>query len=186
MNYRLSLAALILLVAPMVKAQNRVGEIRDEDTRKIERRVEARNYTFFSFGPNQIAQVGNKKSGQHIAAGRLWEVSPHAAIKLLGEGAFNFTKPAASLFALTLGANGYLTPTDISPYLGLDFGYGGAMSDDDFAKDVAGWAGGVTLGVAFFRTSSVQMHLAARHLRIFSDNGRGQPSQTSIDLGVAF
>ena len=185
MNIRALLGLLSLAVlAQTAVAQERVGKIWDTD--RIQRRVEARDYSLFSFGPVQLGKVGVDDSGVSLSYGRLWETSPHAAIKLAAEGAFSFGDENASIALGSLGANFYLTDTEVSPYLGFELGYGAAATDVDGIDNVHGWAGGATLGVAFFRTSSVQMHVTARYVQIFADNKDGQPNYGSLGIGVAF
>ena len=161
-----------------------VGAIWDTD--KIQRRVEARDYSYFAFGPNTLNNVGVDSSGQSLVYGHIWETTPYAAIKLAAEGAFSFGDVDASILAGTLGANFYLTPSSVSPYVGFDFGYGAAASSDKNIDSVGGWAGGATVGVALFRTSSVQMHVQARYLQIFAKNDEGQPGYGMLGIGVAF
>ncbi|SMF64653.1 outer membrane beta-barrel protein [Pseudobacteriovorax antillogorgiicola] len=185
----MKLQAWILLGGLAVSAspslsKEKVGEIWDTD--RIQRRVEARNYSFFSFGPNAMNNMGVDDGGVSVTYGHIWETTPYAAIKLGAEGAFYFGDENASIAAGTLGANFYLTPTEVSPYVGFDLGYGAAATDVEGIDNVSGWAGGATVGVALFRTSSVQMHITARYLQIFTDNKKGQPSQGTLGLGVAF
>ena len=172
------------LVSVTAMAQDRVGEI--YDTGKIERRVEARNYNFFSFGPNSLDNLGAEGAGQSITYGHIWETTPHAAITAALDGGFNFGDVKASVVSGTLGANFYLTPTATSPYLGFGFGYGAAATEAEGIENVGGWAGKITAGVALFRTSSAQMHITGQYIQIFADNEEGQPSHGTISLGVAF
>lgn len=178
------LILVLVLVTPMVKAQDKVGNI--EDTTMMVRRVEARNYVSFAIGPSYLQRMGTEKSGQYAHLGYVWETTPFAAVKASTQGAFNFDDKNASILSGTLGANAYFTRTAVSPFVGFDFGYGLAATNDKELDTVHGWAGGLNLGIALFRTSTVQLHLTASYLKLFADPGKGQPSQRVISLGILF
>ncbi len=184
----LSLMSFLLLmtISQTSFAERKVGEITESESTAIKRRVEARNYTLFAFGPSNFSNMSQTYGAKSIMLGYLYEVNPYAAVTLKMEGGFQFEDKNESIIAGTLGGRGYFTPYDISPFLGADFGYGGAVSDDDDIDNVAGWAAGVSGGVVFFRTASVQLQLFVRHLVIFSDNKEGQPGHSSLNLGIAF
>lgn len=174
----------VLLIGCKSFAEEKIGEILDTD--RIKRRVEVRDYSFFSFGPTTMNNLGVSKSGQNLSYGHIWETTPYASVKLNLEGAFHFADVDASLIMGGLGANFYFTPTAMSPFAGFEFGYGAAASTADDIKNISGWAGALSFGVAMFRTSSVQLHVLTKYVQIFADNGEGQPSQANITLGVAF
>lgn len=174
------------LVSGAAFSEPRVGEIAEDETRRIQRRIEARDYSLFAFGPANLQNLAVDQTGQYLMYGHLWETTPHAAVKLAAEGAFSFGEPKASVVAGTLGANFYFTSTSISPFAGVDFGYGAAATEADDIDNVDGWAAGASLGVAFFRTSSVQMQIVGRYLQVFADNEAGQPAHGTLSLGVAF
>lgn len=180
----LALTGLTLTISSVFADSERVGEIRDTD--RIYRRVESRDYSFFSFGPSVFNNLDADNTGVGLAYGHIWETTTWAAVKASIDGAFHFEDTYASVVTGTLGANFYFTPSSISPYIGFELGYGGAVTDADEIDNVAGWAGGATLGLALFRTSSTQMHITARYLQIFKDNDEGQPSQATFGLGIAF
>ena len=180
------LAAIGVLAGPsaLATAKDKVGEI--WDTQKINRRVEARSYTYLGFGPNELGNLGTDGSGQSLSAAYLWETTPYAAIRAGIDFSMKTGDVDAAMTSGSLGAQFYLTPTAFSPYLGVDFGYGGAVSDADGIDNVGNWSLGAGLGVALFRTSSVQMHLSARYVQILEDNGKGRPHSRTLSLGVAF
>ena len=97
------LIALFSALTSTAFAKNRVGEITEEETRKIERRVEARNYTYFAFGPGMFTNMENDQAGQYVQLGYIWEATPYAAVKLTGEGGFNFEEGPPPPPAKTLG-----------------------------------------------------------------------------------
>ncbi len=183
-NKRLLTTLTVATIGTSALAQEKVGEIFDTD--RIERRVEARDYSFFSFGPNSLGNLEADGAGQSITYGHIWETTPYAGITLAADGGFNFGDVKASVISGTLGANFYLTPTALSPYVGFGFGYGAAASETKGIDNVGGWAGKASLGIAFFRTSSAQMHITAQYLHIFADNNKGEPNHASLSLGVAF
>ena len=173
-----------MLISSYVQAAEKVGEIFDTD--RIQRRIEARDYSYFAFGPGSLSNLGVDDGGGSLSYGHIWETTSWAAITANLDGAAAFGDTAASIVTGTLGANFYLTPTAVSPYLGFGFGYGAAASSADGVDSVASWAGGASLGVALFRTSSTQMHISGRYQTIFKKNDEGQPSQASLVLGIAF
>ena len=178
------LLALSFLIAPLGAHANEIGKV--YDTNKVSRRIEAKGFSLFSFGANALSNVGNSDVGQFLSFSQIWETTPYASIKAGVDAGFATGDVFASYTTLSLGPNFYLTATNLSPYIGFDFGIGGSTSEDKNIGNSFGWAGGLSAGVALFRVSSVQLHLQARYSAIFKTNKKGLPSSTSLGLGLAF
>jgi hypothetical protein len=70
-------------------------------------------------------------------------------------------------------------------------GYGGAQVQGNPAPqitttNVSGFSVGADFGLAFFRTSRVNMELALRVATIFANNSYGLPGQYGLRLNILF
>tara|TARA_B100001094_G_scaffold330139_1_gene394636 strand:- start:996 stop:1550 length:555 start_codon:yes stop_codon:yes gene_type:complete len=176
------LTAPLFLYSSVLLAEE-IGKIKDTDT--IKRRVEARSYSLYSFGGGSAKNMGGESSSKYLSYSHIWETTPFAAVKFNGEGSLQAGDTSSTFLAANLGINLFASASTYAPYIGLDFGYGAAPTQADGVDSVTGWAGGFSLGLAIFRTSSVQMHITARHARLFTSNQIGSPSISILTLGVA-
>lgn len=148
-----------------------------------------RKTTYFGFGPmrfNGLNTPANDPFGYYLATGMRLDVNDHAAMTLIGESSFNVRDDGRGsvVGALLLGGEYFFSGGDVSPFLGIDLGYGGAGGAD--VRSVFGFAGGARVGLMFFRSSSVQLSLALRHLTIFENNGNGVPGHSGLVVGANF
>ncbi|MCB0420212.1 MAG: hypothetical protein KDD61_04405 [Bdellovibrionales bacterium] len=164
----------------------RIGEITDKEVTEVSRRTETRHYTYFGLGPFGLTHLEAPGVGYYLSYGHLWEVTPNAAIKIMGEGSFVSSGETASLIALSGGANYYFSPDTTAFFIGADLGYGGAATTASGVDSVAGFALGATLGVTFFRTAATQMSLSLRAQTILAENQKGNPFQGGLILGFHY
>ncbi|MFA6549693.1 MAG: hypothetical protein WCT39_07205, partial [Candidatus Margulisiibacteriota bacterium] len=86
--------------------------------------------------------------------------------------------------AATIGSNFYLTPTNISPFVGLDFGFGLAKKPK-FSSDF-GFVVGASVGVAFFRTATAQLLLDLNVQTLLNKIDNSNPGKYSLGISVLF
>lgn len=160
-----------------------VGQISAEQTKTLQNRREAKRFSTAGFGPAGFGNIDERTPAYDIYAGRFWEVNKHAAIKALGEVASDFDR--ATMANVTLGANLYVLPTDISPYVGagMGMGYGAIPGDRAFGFNI-----GASLGALLFRTSNAQMNVEGNAQTMLSELGENDENLSvySARLGVLF
>ncbi len=160
-----------------------VGQIPAEQTKILQNRREAKRFSTAGFGPAGFGNIDERSPAYDIYAGRFWEVNKHAAIKALGEVASDFDR--ATMANVTLGANLYALPTDISPYIGagMGMGYGAIPGDRAFGFNL-----GASVGALLFRTSSAQMNVEGNAQTMLSELGESDENLSvySARLGVLF
>ena len=107
-------------------------------------------------------------------------------LKVITEGSFN-----GSAFFVNggLGANFFLSMTDISPYLAADFGAGAAKIDGGtvlVGQTVGGFVVGIGGGIQVFRTSATNLDLGFRAGFMLKSNDLGAPQVLTFRLGLYF
>ncbi len=168
------------------KASKKVGEITESEVTEVSRRTESKNYTYLALGPYALSNLGVSGAGYYFGYGKLWEVTPNAAIKFMAEWALRSKGETATFGTISGGANYFFTPDSTSFFVGADFGYGGAATTAPNLKSSSGFSIGLQAGVVFFRTASTQMSLTGRYVTIFEDNESGTPSMAGLSLGFHF
>ena len=168
-----------------VKRTIRVGDVQPQEEYTIKRRVLSLNTTYFGFGIGGFTNEDVTKTAYDFALGYNWEVTSHAAIRVLAEGAFagNFK---TTMDLGTLGLNYFFTHQDTSPYVGGGLGYGASASSESKATTVGGFAGAVSVGVMLFRTSSTHFDFNLSYSTIFANNTIGSPGLFAFRIGVLY
>jgi hypothetical protein len=113
-----------------------------------------------------------------------WEITAsHASVKLLYDGISNFG------FA-GLGGMYFFSDTDFSPVAEASLGYGAASASNTnlsyTPSSVSGFVGSLGGGVQFFRTSTINLEISAHYNLLLNKNELGNPSFTSLRLGLYF
>ncbi|OGJ85781.1 MAG: hypothetical protein A2268_13835 [Candidatus Raymondbacteria bacterium RifOxyA12_full_50_37] len=160
-----------------------VGDISNKEETQIARRITAKKYMALGLGPAGLWGVSSNRVAYLFHYAHYWEVAPWAAIKFKSDNVFNFSAPAFFL-AATIGSNFYLTRTNISPFLGFDFGLALAKKPDFDAA--FGFAAGGSAGIAFFRTSSAQLMLDLNVQTLLRTVDAGNPGKYSLGISVLF
>ncbi len=144
----------------------RVGEVTDADTTRNTKKVEADKSYYFGFGPGWSRNV-NGNDGIDLALGAAFGIEHN--FNLLADLTYINTGDSSSYQTyLTLGARYFFTDAQHSPYVTANIGYGWARYGEDTeggnaisnflkAKRANGWALGGSIGMEFFRTSSVRI-----------------------------
>ena len=174
------------LISKPTKKDNRVGEIQRSQEDEMRRRIFSRSFSYFSFGPAGFNNMGiSPQLSYDLGLGHFWEVTPNAAITLMGTG--TASGDLKTYFVLgQLGLRYYFTDEDFSPYVGGGLGFGGSASGSSSATTIGGFGGSIGLGVLFFRTSSTQFDVYASYSSIFGNNTIGAPGAYSLRIGILF
>ncbi len=139
-----------------------------------------RNYNSYGFGMaiwhnydfNNIRTSGDdvkgykeKRSWDKAVAfhyARIFEATSNAAIVLLDNFNLTIGEEWQIHEVLLIGGRYYMSTNNVSPYISLGFGIG-VQTDTHYEKlseeFAFGFAGGVELGVVFFRNSAIQLEL---------------------------
>lgn len=161
----------------------RVGEITDQEAHEGTQRKATRSVRGVSFGGGWLSNLGRSDVGYSMSLAQGWDVN-RALIRLFGDLSIS---GGALLLNAGLGASVFLTDTDISPYLGADFGYGFARVTPDAGADTAnGFAVGLDAGIFFLRTTSINVDLGGRLGFLLADTSLGRPLVCSVRVGVYF
>ena len=172
----------VMLSTP-IKQDLRVGEVRQQEEDQLRRRIKTHDTSYLGFGPAGFQNMGVSSLSYNFAIGHLWEVTPRAAIRLLGN-VVTSNDWKTYFFDGELGLNYYLNDTDSSPYLNGDFGLGMSGSGTSPATSIGAFAGTLGVGYLFFRTSTTQFDLFAGYTMIFGNNTIGSPGFYSLRIGV--
>ena len=172
-------------VAVQDQAVDTVGDIEPSDTKRLQRRKEAKRFSMAGFGPAGFGSAtmddDDDRLSYDIYLGRAWEVNPRAAIKTVAELTTDLDDN--HLADLSLGANFYALPTDFSPYLGGDVGLGMGRADNENAF---GFTAGASLGALLFRTSNAQLNLEGGADVMLSELDDEFPTVYSATIGGLF
>jgi hypothetical protein len=171
------------MISTPTKQDLRVGEVKPHEEDQFRRRIKARDSSYLGFGPAGFQNMGVSSLSYNFAIGHLWEVTPFAAIRLLGN-VVTSNDWKTYFFDGELGLNYYLSDTDSAPYLNGDFGLGMSGSGTTPATTIGAFAGTVGVGYLFFRTSTTQFDLFAGYTMIFGHNTIGSPGFYSLRIGV--
>lgn len=167
-----------------VYTHDTVGAIKPSETMTLQRRHQAKSFTGAGLGPAGFGNVDERKPAYDVYLGQFWEVNPHAAIKAVGEVASDLKN--AHVADLTLGANLYALPTEVSPYIGGGMGlaWDRLPGDNNLGFNIGG-----SIGALLFRTASAQMNLEGNIQQMLTQvNGTDHdlPTIYSARIGVMF
>ena len=186
-----SIKFLVMLVSTLVslaaQAQDqqphrpRVGDIRPEEVKRVNTRIESHHFTTFGFGPygSSTSNKGGMMYG--LSYGRTWEGSETGEIRFDINGAANSD---SQFFNLGLGYGFIPSTEDISPIIGgeLGLGYAGYKKDGD-SKSRGGFTAGAFGGIRFFRTADTQLELLAKYNAVIAEDS---PGVYGIELRLLF
>lgn len=168
-------------VRPRRQGGPRVGEIYNEDTTRVVKRVETLRLFSFSTGPVGAGNLGNSNMFYGLNIASHYEVSPWAEIRLSAGAAFA-SQDRGSFTSVGIGGSWFATNENISPLLGGEFGY---ASVTGVTRDLTGgFQVGVHGGLRFFRVANAQMSLEA-FSKMALLNG-DKPTIYGLQIGVLF
>jgi hypothetical protein len=167
--------------APRDTRRPRVGEIDAAQKDRYRTRYESKNSTVFSFGPGFANNLNQSKALYSLGFGYEWEVGAQNAVLAQVNGSFG---DSTAYVDGIIGGKYYFSDEDISPFAKAGFGFGSAKGQD--LSTVGGFAGMVGVGATVFRTSSTHLEVGATYSTLFASNAQGNPSVTSLTLGILF
>jgi hypothetical protein len=155
----------------------RIGEITQEEKTKVSKRTETLDFNTYSLGGSGFTNL--KSSQKHLpnvyfGAGYQYDVTEQSAIRMNGEISWRQDPAWAALWGLNIGFGYYFRNAQTTPFMALDFGYGGALCSG--LESVVGMTLGGQIGLGMFRTAQKQMSLSLRFMHLYKDTGLGEPS----------
>jgi hypothetical protein len=148
--------------------QRKVGEIYASDEKRLTSRVESLHLNTFAFGPGSATGANNNNMYYSLLLAKNWEVNEQAEIRASLFAALP-SKGSGGFAMLGLGGSYFFSTSDVSPLVGLELG----AATSSGGRSAAGFAGGVHLGLRFFRTSQTQMSLEAFYKSVFANQTPG-------------
>lgn len=183
-----------------VLEQRRVADTADvtnitaEEETLNTRRYQATRQWIIGMGPGWSSNLRSNGGGFGFTLGFLWGLDPDFGVNLTWTYASGPKDDESSYSDFTLGGEYYFSRTKNSPFVGARFGYGSARTDDgcnafgiQCDKDNAsGWATNVQAGYKFFRTSTVNVAIAAYYSVLFAKTSIGTPSIGGVNFLVYY
>lgn len=175
----------------------RIGEVTQADVHVNDTRIESVRQFQLGFGPAWTSNLRDSAPASVWSVAYAWGIEQDFEVMLMGEY-LSSTKSSNSGFSgIDIGVNYFFLRNRNSPFVNLDFGYGWANSasqctglcrftNPDGRDDVSGWELGAGLGYKFFRTSTVNLGLIARHEYLMATTRQGMPSKTSLKVVLYF
>ncbi len=170
-------AAMVLFSSHAVMAESdaghkpAVGDIKDSEIDRIDRRVKSHQFTSVGFGPFGSSKSNDGGVMYGLSYGKTWEANETGEIRVDSQLAANGKNQYVN-FGLGYG---YLASTgDFSPVLGAQLGGGYAhYKSGDETKNAGGFSGGVYAGMRFLRTADTQLELLGSYNAIFAQDTPG-------------
>lgn len=161
----------------------RITEVTSNDKTLGSTRRDAVKRWMLGFGPAGTANMNQSSNLVLLSVGYEWEIpSSDASIKILWEGVSGFSY-------LAFNGSYFLNNKDTSPFIHALVGYGGAKTESSGSKaseNVNGFALGGGAGFRFFRTSSINMEVAATAATIAAQSSLGAPALLGARIGLYF
>jgi len=172
------------------KPKPQVGKVLDSEEKKMKKRIESHENWLVSFGPGWMSNLGDAEGTViGLAVGKAWQVNPNVNLSLKT----GFTTSTDSDFEgsfsyMIMGARYYLSADDISPFVGVGFGYGWSSRHlgPGQEEDSSGFALEFTGGMTFFRTSNIHLDLELGYRMITESNSEGSPGAFTLGVGLYF
>ena len=167
-----------------------LDDVTKEDVESTNRRIQTMKQLLIGFGPVFFDNMGSSDIGIGATAAYQYTINPEFDAKL--EATFAVGKDESSINVLygAIELDYFFTNGNISPFLGLELGFGtfaGADNSSLLSKDREdGFVGGVALGVKFFRASTLNILAIYNYTYLFEKLSRGNPSMSSLQVGISF
>jgi hypothetical protein len=168
-----------------VAEEARVGEITKQEAKEGTERKPTRNMRYVALGAASLNNLNTRGVGYSLGLGYSWDLNK-ALVKL---GLDLALQGSAYMANLGLGAYVFLAPTDIAPFLDVDFGFGIAEADNGGlfrGTLLGGFVVGGGLGLQFFRTSAINLELAAHVAAMLNMGSSGAPINFTIRVGLNY
>ncbi len=175
-----------------------VEDVTAEEERSSSRRFQAVRQWQFGFGIATSSNLNVKGQSTQWSLGYNWSLDPQFDLQLMWDLYLPKISGDARFTDLSLGLAYHFSTGKHTPFVGADIGYGaasaadgdnnsvfGSVSSDDTAS---GWVLGLSGGMKFFRTTSVNLGLVLRYSYMFEKTRVSDltPSVTSVRLIVYY
>lgn len=139
------------------------------------------SFSTVGFGPADMRRFGNDKIAYSFYGGKFWLISDYMGLGFIGD--ITTDLEASHLLGVSIASSYYPLKTDISPYAGAEVGLAYARGDQ---KNAFGFSLGTSLGVIFFRSSTVQLSMAIKAAVLLDELSDGYPGSLQARLGLLF
>lgn len=139
------------------------------------------NFSTVGFGPADMRRFGNDKIAYSFYGGKFWLISDYMGLGFIGD--ITSDLEASHLLGISIASSYYPLKTDISPYAGAEVGLAYARGDQ---KNAFGFSLGTSLGVIFFRSSTVQLSMQFKAAVLLDELSDGYPGSLQARLGLMF
>lgn len=174
-----------------------VTNITTEETTANSRRYNATRQWVIGLGPGWTSNLNSSGGGFSFVLGFLWGLDPDFSLNLSWTTSSGPKNDESSFNDFSLGGEYYFTRTRHSPFLGARLGYGHAkvnkkscgwldLNCKETEDSASGWAGTVTGGMKFFRTSNVNAAVMLNYQQLFDRTSYGHPGLTTLLIAVYF
>ncbi len=163
----------------------------EKNAKRSTERVQARRQVLVGFGPAYFNKLNTSQPGIGFQAGYIWSIDDHFDLGLQSDFAISTEHTDAYMLSGRILTNYYFSTNDISPYVGAGFGYGWASVHDNNINTISddasgGFAVGLSAGVKFFRTSTVNFAVGGEYTHIFDKNSLGQPGVFLLKVALLY
>ncbi|HEX3019622.1 MAG TPA: hypothetical protein VHP36_04940 [Chitinispirillaceae bacterium] len=149
--------------------------------RSIIAKVPAVSFTTVGFGPANMRRFGNDKLAYNLYGGKFWMLNDYTGLGFIGEFTSNLEN--SHFLGISISSNYYPLKTDISPYAGADIGLAYARG---YQKNAFGFSVGTSIGILFFRSSTVQLSTQFKAAVLLDKLPKGHPGSLQFRLGLLF
>lgn len=171
------------------ETDTKVSDVTEDEKTRGMRRKDVVSQWFLGFGPAYSTNLNTTNMGLNLEVGYSWGIDPQAAIRLQADFG-NMSQSDALYTNFNLGVDYFLSENNTSPFVQVDFGYGGVTADDQNAilssDRASGFTVGAGLGVRFFRASRVNLGLTLHEAFLLAKTSKGNPGITTLTLAVYF
>lgn len=175
---------------PFYTQEKNLGEkALEKKQRNINDRVPARRQILIGFGPAYFSKMNSAKSNLGITAGTSWTIDDNWDLGLASDFAISTESTDAYMFTGKIFGNYFFASNDISPFIGLGFGYGWSkakkynLNGDDSAS---GFAVSGQAGLKFFRTSTINLAVSGEYTQILDKNVLGNPGVFMLKVALLY
>lgn len=138
-------------------------------------------FTTAGFGPANMRRFGDQKLAYNFYGGKLWALKEFMGLGFIGE--ITSDLESSTQIGTSIVSSYFPFKTDISPYIETDIGIAFARGEE---TNVFGFSMGTSLGVIFFRSSTVQLNMQIKANILLDKLPDGYPGIFILRLGLLF
>jgi hypothetical protein len=166
---------------------DQVDEVSEAETKPAMKTREVQTRWCVTFGPSFVSRVGANGALIGVSGAHYWNTSPFFAVKAFFDVNNAPGENRAHFSSIGIGSNYYIFNRENSPFVGLDFGYGGSDREKGgAAEQLTGFVPGASAGYTFFRTSQVGVEVGLRFAALLRSGELGSPLLLGARIGLLF